>query len=292
MWFLVVALPLVVASPTPVVLWHGMGDDCCNPESMGMIEKLVENATGAFVYSVRIGKNNFDDRLNGFFKPPAEQVAEACAALSAVPQLSGGFHAVGFSQGGQFLRAVIQQCAALPPVLNLVSVGGQHQGVFGLPDCLAARSWMCVEARRLIDDIGPYDPFVQAHSTQAGYWHDADNEAEYVRRNHWLPPLNGAPFDPAQRARLSALRRFVMVRFENDTMVQPRESSHFGWYKNGSDTVSVPLQQTPLYTDPADVLGLRAMDAAGKLVFIDTPGEHLQFTRAWFLKAIVQPYLM
>jgi palmitoyl-protein thioesterase len=52
-------------------------------------------------------------------------------------------------------------------VRNFVSVGGQHQGVFGLPDCLAAKSWMCAEARKLIDDFGPYDSFVQQHSTQA-----------------------------------------------------------------------------------------------------------------------------
>jgi len=54
----------------------------------------------------------------------------------------------------------------------------------------------------------------------------------------------------------------------------------------------VPLRETPLYTDPADVLGLRAMDQAGKIVFLDTPGEHLQFTRAWFVATIIDPYLM
>jgi palmitoyl-protein thioesterase len=29
--------------PTPVVLWHGMGDSCCNPSSMGSI-KVVNHS--------------------------------------------------------------------------------------------------------------------------------------------------------------------------------------------------------------------------------------------------------
>lgn len=30
----------------PVVIWHGMGDSCCNPNSIGVIKKLVEDKLG------------------------------------------------------------------------------------------------------------------------------------------------------------------------------------------------------------------------------------------------------
>ena len=30
------------AATYPVVLWHGMGDTCCLPTSMGYIKKLIE----------------------------------------------------------------------------------------------------------------------------------------------------------------------------------------------------------------------------------------------------------
>ena len=30
------------ASPISVVLWHGMGDSCCLPMSMGWVKKTVE----------------------------------------------------------------------------------------------------------------------------------------------------------------------------------------------------------------------------------------------------------
>ena len=36
-------LHLTNADGTPVVLWHGMGDSCCNPLSMGNLEQLNYN---------------------------------------------------------------------------------------------------------------------------------------------------------------------------------------------------------------------------------------------------------
>ncbi len=70
----------------------------------------------------------------------------------------------------------------------------------------------------------------------------------------------------------------------------------FSWYVPGSDKDVQPLQQTQLYTEvPAasspvclspgttdasgqDWLGLQAMDQQGKLHFLRTLGDHLQFT--------------
>lgn len=43
---------------TPVVLWHGMGDSCCNPLSMGSIVNLIQKTLpGTYVHSLRIGNN-------------------------------------------------------------------------------------------------------------------------------------------------------------------------------------------------------------------------------------------
>jgi hypothetical protein len=35
---------------------------------------------------------------------PVLQVAKACAEMKGMPELSHGFNAIGFSQGGQFMR--------------------------------------------------------------------------------------------------------------------------------------------------------------------------------------------
>jgi palmitoyl-protein thioesterase len=42
------------------------------------------------------------------------------------PQLQNGYNAVGFSQGGQFLRAVAQRCPS-PRMRSLITIGAQHQ---------------------------------------------------------------------------------------------------------------------------------------------------------------------
>ena len=52
------------SSNTPVVLWHGMGDSCCNPISLGAIQKLIEaNISGVYVKSIEIGKNQEEVRI-------------------------------------------------------------------------------------------------------------------------------------------------------------------------------------------------------------------------------------
>ena len=51
----------------PVVLWHGMGDSCCDPRSMGAIKRIIEAALpGVFVYSVRLGADEAADQVSLF----------------------------------------------------------------------------------------------------------------------------------------------------------------------------------------------------------------------------------
>ena len=56
-------------------------------------------------------------------------------------------------------RALVQRCPTVK-VFNLISVGGQHQGVFGFPRCPGANSSICEAVRKLLD-IGAYVDFVQ-----------------------------------------------------------------------------------------------------------------------------------
>ena len=43
------------------------------------------------------------DTENSFFMDVNQQVAQVCGQLAQDPQLQGGYNAMGFSQGGQFL---------------------------------------------------------------------------------------------------------------------------------------------------------------------------------------------
>jgi palmitoyl-protein thioesterase len=76
-----------------------MGDDCCNPDSMGRVKKLLESRLpGTFIYSVRVGDTIDSDHKAGFFGKIDEQVDSVCGELSNIPELANGFNAIGFSQ--------------------------------------------------------------------------------------------------------------------------------------------------------------------------------------------------
>ncbi|XP_061597086.1 palmitoyl-protein thioesterase 1 [Cololabis saira] len=272
----------------PLVLWHGMGDSCCNPLSMGAMKKFIQQEIpGVYVLSLMIGKNVIQDTENGFFLDVNEQVSMACSQLAQDPKLQGGYNAMGFSQGSQFLRAVAQRCPS-PPMKTLVSVGGQHQGVYGLPRCPGESSHICDMIRAALNK-GAYSDLVQKHLVQAQYWHDPLHEDLYQQHSLFLADINQERgINETYRKNLQQLEKFVMVKFLNDTMVDPVASEWFGFLKAGQAKETETLQESQLYKQ--DRLGLAAMDAAGKLVFLATEGDHLQFSRAWFVANLV-PFL-
>ena len=59
--------------------------------------------------------------------PIFSNMIQVCEMIANDPALQNGFNAIGFSQGGQFLRAVAQRCPT-PRMRNLITVGSQHQG--------------------------------------------------------------------------------------------------------------------------------------------------------------------
>ncbi|PAA51713.1 hypothetical protein BOX15_Mlig029227g4 [Macrostomum lignano] len=279
----------ITEAVTPIVLWHGMGDSCCNPLSLGAIKRMLEKQLpGVYVYSVQIGNNMVEDIENGFLSNANKQVEQVCQTIRADPKLKGGYNSIGFSQGAQFLRALVQRCPN-PPMRNLVSIGGQHQGVYGFPRCPGTNVTLCNYVRELLN-LGAYVSFVQNNLIQAQYWHDPLNEEEYKQKSIFIADINNElTVNRSYAANLQTLKNLVLVKFLSDSMVQPRESEWFGFYQPGQDKTVLPLRNTTLYTQ--DRLGLKAMDAAGKLKFLACEGDHLQFTDTWFTQNIVKPYL-
>ncbi|XP_011167607.1 palmitoyl-protein thioesterase 1 [Solenopsis invicta] len=273
----------------PVVLWHGMGDSCCFSFSLGRIrEFLQEQIPGVYVHSIRIGNNEIEDVENGYFGNINEQIKYVCELLARDPNLQNGYNAIGFSQGAQFLRAVAQRCPN-PPMLNLISLGGQHQGVFGIPKC-SDTSRLCNYMRRMLH-FGAYLWYIQNSLIQASYWHDPLQEDEYRKKNLFIAEINNEIINNTEyKNNLQKLQALVLVKFENDSMVEPVETEWFGFYKPGQAKEVQKLQESELYKQ--DWLGLRAMERAGKVNYLSLPGDHLQFTADWFIDNIIKKYLI
>ncbi|KAF8795514.1 palmitoyl-protein thioesterase 1-like [Argiope bruennichi] len=276
-------------NPLPIILWHGMGDSCCNPISIGGVQKFLEESIpNVYVHSLEIGKNELIDFENSYLMNVNEQVSIACTKIAADPALRNGYNAIGFSQGGQFLRAVAQRCPN-PPMKNLISFGGQHQGVYGFPRCPGESEKFCDYIRRLLNE-GAYVSWVQNHLVQAEYWHDPLHEDEYKAKSIFLAEINNENVkNETYKNNLKKLENFVMVMFTEDKMVDPKESEWFGFYKPGQAKETVKLQDTPLYQE--DWLGLKEMDKNKKLHFLQAIGDHLQIDLNWFKQEIINNFL-
>ncbi|KAI8908221.1 palmitoyl-protein thioesterase precursor [Powellomyces hirtus] len=289
----IIALCLVVPSvlgsaPKPIVLWHGMGDSSANPDSMGAIKQyLEEEITGVYVHSIRIGNNDDEDRRASFLDRVYRQVDEACAVLKADAGLKGGFNALGFSQGGQFLRAYVERCND-PPVHNLITFGAQHAGISEWPGCKDKSDVNCQLARSLLLS-GAYQPWVQSRVVQAQYYKDSKKYDTYLEKNIFLPDLNNEKVakNVSYAENLKTLNKFVMLQFEEDDMVIPRESSWFGYWNEEGEVIMLPDQ--PLYKE--DWLGLKSMNENGQLVFDKLPGRHMQIELSYFSKHLIPKYL-
>lgn len=255
---------------------------------MGAIKKITEKEIpGIYVLSLKIGKNMAEEMENSYFLNVNLQVSMACRILESDPKLQKGYNAIGFSQGAQFLRAVAQRCPT-PPMLKLISVGGQHQGVYGFPRCPGESSHVCDFIRKVLN-AAAYSKAVQERLVQAQYWHDPIKEDVYRNHSTFLADINQErSVNESYKKSLMALKKFVMLKFLNDSIVDPAESQWFGFYRSGQAKETIPLRETALYKE--DHLGLKQMDKEGKLVFLAKEGDHLVMSSTWFINNLI-PFL-
>lgn len=75
------------------------------PHQRSVADSIRSLYPGIFVHSISLGgASPAGDRNAGFFGHVESQVESVAYELAGVEELEGGFDAIGFSQGGQFLR--------------------------------------------------------------------------------------------------------------------------------------------------------------------------------------------
>jgi len=265
----------------PIVIWHGMGDTCCNAEqgTGKFVEYLKERLPHVYIKSIATGESEDEDQKSTYMGNINAQLTTVCEELAQDDNLKGGFNAIGFSQCGLFLRAYVERCNT-PPVHRLITFGSLHAGTADIPRCKDGGFWCSVA--RGIARRSAYGDWAQTSVVQAGYYKDVDQLDTYLEKSQFLPDINNErPHKlPEYAQRMASLERLVLVQFENDTMVVPKETAWFGFY-NGSDTSTVlRLHQQDMYKQ--DWLGLKLLDLQGRIEFLSAPGEHMQFSMEYF----------
>ena len=131
---------------------------------------------------------------------------------------------------------------------------------------------------------------MQEHLVQAEYWHDPLQEDQYRQYSQFLAEINQENvFNQTYKDNLSKIKNLVLVKFNQDSMVVPRESEWFGFYKPGQAAELYTLEESVLYQK--DLLGLQTLDKSGRLFKLATDGDHLQFKEEWFLENIVSKFV-
>ncbi|KAH7888637.1 Alpha/Beta hydrolase protein [Phlebopus sp. FC_14] len=290
----------------PLVIWHGLGDTYASPGMVQFESEVKKMHPGIFVHSVYVDENLNADQHAGFYGNVNEQIALVAEQLASVPQLSRGFDAIGFSQGGQFLRGYVERNNS-PPVHNLITFGSQHMGISDLPAC-GTFDMLCQIARRAAKN-GVYSEWAQEHLVQAQYFRDPAQLLLYMSTGSFLADINNEVLLPSSRSatyadNLASLNNLVLALFSKDKTVIPKESAWFGseappendelpslpppYSDQGplrqairapQEKGIVPMRMQPLYVE--DWIGLRSLDERGAVVLATCPGEHMQLSGCW-----------
>eukprot|EP00536_Pseudo-nitzschia_multiseries_P004107 jgi/Psemu1/237320/estExt_Genewise1.C_670018 len=290
----------------PVVFAHGMGDSCFNGGMTNIGKHTSDLLGGVYVTCIPTGDTKTEDTTNGYFMNMDKSVDVFASRVAADPELSGGFHAIGFSQGNNVIRGYIARYNA-PTVHTFVSINGVNAGEGTVPGCFpddsdsdhdsdsdsSTNEKLGSLCDMLLEQASQraYTEFAQEHSFQSNYWRDprADKQEDYHRYSQLARWNNEGPgnHNATLNQNFARTSRFVWVRATGDSLVWPSEGEHWGC-PDATDPFRkpvLPMNETEWYQK--DLFGLKTAQEAGKNVFETFEGDHLRFTMEDFDRWVV-----
>ncbi|CAH7687145.1 putative palmitoyl-protein thioesterase precursor [Phakopsora pachyrhizi] len=275
-------------------IWHGLSDSYQN-SGIGRLARWVDDRyPGKKVYLIRMSESGEEDRRATWFGSANEEVTSAYEQISRIKELSDGFDAIGFSQGGQLMRAYVERYNR-PRVRNLITLGAQHMGVSGHAPCKNFFDVGCHLVERLIRTGTVYGSYAQNHVIPAQYFRDQSDLAPYLKHNEFLRDINNERFNDTQisiedhksddndnppvyeprnstyKLNFQSLDNFVMFKFSLDHIVVPPSSAYFTLLDHHSNFI--PLKELPIFKE--DYIGLKKLNSEGKIHYGVCEGEHM-----------------
>lgn len=270
----------------PVVIWHGLGDNY-NASGIHNTKELLNSMyPGIFVHPIYLDLDPGRDQQRLMFGDANDELDTACEQLLEIPELKLGFDAIGFSQGGLFLRALVERCT-LVKIHKLITFGSPHMGVLELPLCRNKNDWLCQRRNQILKSQVWMDR-VQKTVIPAQYFRDPDDFDNYVLHSNFLSSINNERptiFRPSYKRNMEALEKLVLVAFEQDTTLVPKQLAHF-WDRSKEE--QIPFEQTRIYK--WDLLGLQKLYEEGKIDFLNVDAEHMRIPDDFF-ESIAKDYL-
>lgn len=271
---------------TPVLLWHGMGDSYDSAGMQRMITILQESYPNSPIHSIALEESGAKDQQRGIMGDAMSDVQAVCASLKNSSEFDNGVHAIGMSQGGLFLRALASTCDI--KFNTLITFGSPHQGFSDMPTCDpdSWNYWIC-RKRNAALKAKMYTDYFQNNIIQAQYFRDNLDYQTYLEKSAFLKWMNNDLMKDLEIWEgFTAIEKFVMVMFEKDETLVPKESA---WFEElDVDGNLVHFNETESYQ--FDSIGLQTMDKHGKIFFETIDNFHCQMTEDQFLE-IVNRYI-
>lgn len=261
----------------PVVIYHGLGDSCCDESTMKRFTNRLSQLRNATIYPIMIGSSPSQDRHRSFFDNADAQVREVCNVLYGKFK-DTQIDAIGFSQGGLLMRAVVERCGCEGDehgecirVGRLLTLGSPHQGISSAPGCPTqqASTW-CRIVNSLIKSRA-YSSWVQSHVLPAQYYKDKNDVRKFHKHNRFLVDINQElEVNGRYKRAFGRLDGLYLYRFSRDTILDPSETSWFGWFdENG---LIKGMKDHAIY----ERIGLEDLDRKGAIHFRTIIGMHMQ----------------
>ena len=119
---------------------------------------------------------------------------------------------------------------------------------------------------------------MQNRVVPAQYFRDPEDLDAYLEHSAFLADINNER--PGKRNRtyadnLAGLERFVMLMFEDDTTVVPKESAWFAELNRTTGERTL-VEDRELYKQ--DWIGLKELGDRERLEFLTTPGRHMELS--------------
>lgn len=265
--------------PLPVIYWHGLGDsaDAAGLKDVAKLSDEVHPGTYTYIISLA-GSAGSADRQASFFGNVTQQVDAVCHMLASdnILRTAPAIDAVGFSQGGLFLRGYVERCGGwAPKVRSLITFGSPHNGIAEFQQCSSPTDWLCQSANALLKSSTVWSDFVQSRLVPAQYYRDTNDFENYLEYSNFLADINNerGVKNTTYAENLAAMEKLVMVLFSDDTTVIPKQSEWFAEVNATSEKVT-ELRDRPIYKE--DWIGLKKLDEKHGLDFVSVPGKHME----------------
>jgi len=238
-----------------------------------VVELLERLFPGIYVHNLVIGDHT--EQGASLFWSMGKQINSICEQLRDDPMLNNTkINVVGFSQGGVGLRGFLERCN-YPPVRNFISWHAPQGGQFGCPGINGVPGFNITCAR--LFSCCTYTELTQNQLSVAEYWITPFRYEDYVEKSRLLADIDNLRPNKNEtyKQNMLSLENFVMSMSSVETVLNPPESSWFGFYAPGQADIVQPLEDMDMYKN--DWNGLRTLAETGRLHRFMTDCPHSDF---------------